>query len=595
MSNSDQIQIFSSNTERLNGSNFNLNWIGFLLPIIAFLLYFNTINHGYVLDDELVCNKNGFVQKEGMSGLYDIFTSSFHQGFTNKPDLHYRPMMMAAFTIEKSIFGNKNTVFHFFNIFWFAVSAGLLFIFLRQIFKEKSLWLSFGIALLFISHPIHTEVVANIKSRDEIFVFIGLLGTLISILKYQNKKNPLWLFSSLLFYLFAILAKETGLQIIALVPLTLYFFHKEIEWKSIMINSCFFILPLILYFYLRHLYTADNGYELNIIDNTLLAANSIIEQLSTAISMIGKYFQLLIFPKSLSYDYSAYQIPIVGLFHWKTICSILAIILSLFVAFKGLKEKSPISYGILFFYLMFALVSNVVFLTGVTMAERLIFSASLGFSIITGYIIFHYLFENKKPILYFFSIGIMFLIYSFITVNRNTVWESNATLFLSGISSAPNSSRTLSFFGRHLYDTALKETNPKLQEELINESILYFEKAIRIHNGFTDVHHQKGVSQDFLKQYDEAMKSYEDALFTKPDYHLSICNLGLVHYKQGNNVKALEYLNRAHHISPNNETIKKNLIIVSLNQRDVLRNQGDIENAILLDKQVRRLRGQNVK
>ena len=46
-------------------------------------------------------------------------------------------------------------------------------------------------AAIFMLHPLHVEVVANIKSRDEIFALLGSLGALWAILKYfdtQEKK-----------------------------------------------------------------------------------------------------------------------------------------------------------------------------------------------------------------------------------------------------------------------------------------------------------------------------------------------------------------------------------------------------------------------
>ncbi len=570
-------------------------WMYGILPLVAFLLYINTLNHGYVLDDDLVCNKNKYVQADGISGLKDVFSTSFHQGFTGTPDRHYRPMMMAAFTVEKAFFGNKSSTYHFFNVFWFAVGCGLLFLLLKEIFRDKSIWLPLGIGLLFVTHPIHTEVVANIKSRDEIFVFLGLVGSLFSLLKYDQTENKAWLIGSLIFYFIASLAKETGLQIIGLVPLTLYFFSKKKhDIKSIGTTTLFYLIPVVIYFLLRAKFTGDNGQVLGIIDNSLYGASSFGEQLATAISMTGKYLLLLLFPHPLSFDYSAYQIPLVGFTDWRVLLSILVWGGILVLGFKGLKEKSAISYGIIFFLMMFALVCNIFFVTGVTMAERLIFSASLGFSIATGYAIFKYFFKEQTPTTYFAIIGILSVLYSFKTITRNAVWASNETLFETGIITAPNSSRTQSFYGKSLYDKSLTLTDPNQKKQMIEEAMSYFDKSLEIHPGFTDVHHHKGVALDQLERYDEALVSYDNAIATKSDYHLSICNKGLVHYKKGEYKKAVDFITQAHEIAPNNQTIKNNLEVVLLKYRDILRAQGDIDTAIFYDKQVKKLRGELV-
>ncbi len=584
----------SEKTKKLSSP---LSWLGWVLPIFAFFLYSNTIYHGFVLDDDLVCNKNKYVQAEGTSGLKDIFSTSLHQGFTGNPDRHYRPMMMAAFSIEKTIFGNKNTTFHFFNIFWFAVIAGLLFLLLKEMFRDKSIWLPFGIALLYISHPIHTEVVANIKSRDEIFVMLGLVGCLYTLLKSEQNtdKKKFWQIASILFYSLAILSKETGLQIIALVPLTLYFFTQEKNLANILKKSSVYLIPVVIYFLLRSKFTGDNGQVLGIIDNSLYAAQNMGEQLATAISMTGKYLLLLFFPHPLSFDYSAYQIPIVGFGDWRVLLSILVWGGILFLGIKGIKNKNPISYSIFLFLIMFALVSNIFFLTGVTMAERLIFTASFGFSIITGYLLFTYLYKEDKPIPFFIALSLITLLYSYKTWDRNAAWESNETLFATGIETAPNSSRTQSFYGKRIYDLAMKSSDPVEQKKLVEESILYYNRSLEIHPGFTDVHHHKGVAMDFLERYGEAKTSYENAIATKSDYHLSICNLGLVYAKMGKLEKAIELLRQSHEIAPYNTTIKNNLIAISLNIRDHFRSQGNIETAIYYDQQVKLLRGEPVE
>jgi hypothetical protein len=101
---------------------FEGNWYALIVMIFAFILYANTLNHGFVLDDDLVSAKNSFVM-EGKVGK--IFTSSYHEAFTGKPDRNYRPMSMAAFAIEKNFVAKNQDgslspgVFHFFNLVFY--------------------------------------------------------------------------------------------------------------------------------------------------------------------------------------------------------------------------------------------------------------------------------------------------------------------------------------------------------------------------------------------------------------------------------------------------------------------------------------------
>ncbi|MEM6964028.1 MAG: hypothetical protein AAF573_04615 [Bacteroidota bacterium] len=119
--------------------------------------------------------KNDFVQA-GIAGLGDIFTHSWYYGLTDTPDRYYRPMMLAGFAVETSLFGNDAKVYHIMNVLYYALSCAFLFFVIKLLFKNKNWLIALGATLLFTAHPLHTEVVANIKSRDEIFAFLGLLG-----------------------------------------------------------------------------------------------------------------------------------------------------------------------------------------------------------------------------------------------------------------------------------------------------------------------------------------------------------------------------------------------------------------------------------
>ena len=82
---------------------------------------------------------------------------------------------------------------HIGNILLYAFTILLLFRILHIIFppknKEWYLTLPFIATLLFTIHPIHLEVVANIKGRDEIMAFLGSLGAMYFTLKYIAKDN----------------------------------------------------------------------------------------------------------------------------------------------------------------------------------------------------------------------------------------------------------------------------------------------------------------------------------------------------------------------------------------------------------------------
>ena len=145
-------------------------WTYILIGSLAFALYANTLNHDYVLDDKAIITQNTFTQK-GFSGIFDHLTHSYWYGINNKDAGNYRPMSGISFSIENALFGNNPTMGHLLNILFYALLCMVLYHWLRTLQLMDQRWLMLSI-ILFAAHPIHTEVVANIKSRDEIYALL---------------------------------------------------------------------------------------------------------------------------------------------------------------------------------------------------------------------------------------------------------------------------------------------------------------------------------------------------------------------------------------------------------------------------------------
>src|SRR6202042_67790 len=100
----------------------------------------------------------------------------------------------------------------------------LLYFFRYIVFKDNPV-IAFIAALLFVIHPIHTEVVANVKSRDEIMSLLFLCITFIFAFKYQEQKNKWFIIAGLVSYFLAFLSKEYAIGMVVLLPLAFYLFN----------------------------------------------------------------------------------------------------------------------------------------------------------------------------------------------------------------------------------------------------------------------------------------------------------------------------------------------------------------------------------
>jgi len=600
-------------------SNGLKDWmIALLIAGFGFILYANSIQNGYVLDDELVCSRNSFVQS-GFAGLGDIFTGSWYEGFNGEKDRYYRPMMLAGFAIEKQLFGHQAWVYHLMNVLTFAFLLFLLYHVLRLMFPKRSYWLPVTICLLFAAHPIHTEVVANIKSRDELYALLGLLGMIYGLLRYAQGTQTKHLVLAFSSYAFALLAKESSLAFLALAPLTLYFF-SDFSFQKIGKITGGYILMAGGYLLLRMQVISSEPDAFATIDNGLFSTDSSSEQLATAIGMLGKYMGLLIFPHPLSFDYSYNQIPIVG---WGNIGVIISLLISVGLiayAIWRTKEKDPISYGVFWMIVTFVVTSNLLFLIGATFAERFMFIPSLGFCIIAGLLIHQYLQKDllspTKP--YYAFMGIVLLLFSAKTINRNQVWESNFTLFSADIETAANSTRVQSHYAKALYDQAIATKDNQRKREILELALQHFQKSLEIYPDYVSCYQNMGLAYDAYGQKDKAMEAYLQGIKIKDDYFPLWTNAGLLSYNLKKYPDAIRYLKRAAELAPNNPTTIQGLgmAYMNANQTDeaikylklahdlqptnittlgslveTYKKRNEIDQAIFYDKKIKAIRG----
>ena len=211
-----------------------------VIAALSIAIYAQSIGFDYALDDTMVIVKNQFTKK-GISGISDIFRyESFRGYFGEQKQLlegdRYRPLSIATFAVEQSLFNGNRAVSHAINILLYALTGILLFRVLLFMFPSKKgentegvhkyLNVPFIATLLFMTHPLHVEVVANIKGRDEIIALLGELGSIYFTFKYLNLNKFKYLIYSFSTFCIGIFSKESVITFLAIVPLTAHFFTK---------------------------------------------------------------------------------------------------------------------------------------------------------------------------------------------------------------------------------------------------------------------------------------------------------------------------------------------------------------------------------
>ncbi len=580
-----------------------------VLILVSFVLYGNTLGHDYALDDAYVITQNEFT-KQGLAGVADIFSSDQFAGKYGDIENvvaggRYRPLSIFSFSIEYHFFGESPGFFYFFNIIFFAITGILLYLlFLKLIPGNKNqnpyLSIPFLTALLFLAHPIHTEVVANIKGRDEIFALIGSLYASLLTLKYLETKYRKYLFYSGIVFFLGLLSKENTITFVAIIPLTIYFFTDN-KLRETLISLIPIGIATVVFLIIRQLVIGGGSMEIEkeLLNNPFLNA-TIAERFATVFYTLGLYLKLLIYPHPLTFDYYPYHIPLMSWGDWKVLLAVLSNLALLVYAIVGIKNKNKIAYAIWFYFLPLSIVSNLLFPVGVFMNERFIYFSSIGFSFALAFLLIDKLQakianpQNFKRIIYY-GLGIFILLLSAKTIHRNFAWKNNETLFSTDVITSSNSIKSNAGYAEILYHKGEKVTDTKERKKLLEQSIHYFQQSIKIHPEYVnamlllanawfeydrsvdstlnyylrilelqpkmyDVYRNMKVVIASLNDADKELEYYHKFLKANPKRFETNYQVGLFYARRLNDYEnGIKYLNYASQLKPSNIDVLKDL------------------------------------
>ncbi len=592
--------------------------LAIIIGVFAFLLYAQSIAFDYTLDDHPVTNENKFTTK-GIAGIPTLIKTDYWYGYSEEyRGPVYRPTSLVMFAIEWQFFPNNPHINHLVNVLLFATTCYVLFLLLNELFSSYNLVFPFVCSLLFASHPIHTEVIDSIKSRDEILCFLfGILAIFFTIKSISNKSN-LNLFIAAIFFLLSTLSKETGITFLVIIPLTIYIF-SSITIRRLSLVSFVLLITASIYFIIRYqvMYSIETNTATTNLFNSIVAAPDFISREATAFFVLQRYLLLLIFPHPLTFDYNFAMIPVQTLSNLPAIIGILINFSLGIYAIAKVKSKSIIAFGILFYFITLSPVSNIFLLNGATMAERFLYTPSLGFCIIITYLFVKYFNRKVSPKKYlnlsdFFSgnsslfilIFILIGAYSLKTFSRSMDWKDNYTIFNHDVNTSENSATVHYFLGMELYKSIYnKEKDESKRSKIIDRAIMELNKSINIKptdgsyrilvacygtkkdleeyeitlkayhdyvlaNKFADTFDYRNLSETYYNlgfqynqtnQFAKSLNIFDSAIKYHPDFSLAYNNKGVALLELGMNQEAIEACEKAVAIDPKNHNAYTNI------------------------------------
>lgn len=551
-------------------NNINIIFIS-LIVLLTFELYFNSLKNDFVYDDNLIIRENNEL-KSFIKNFPNLFNKNYYKiASKDKIESSYRPISTLSYFIGYQIWRLNPTGYRVFNLIFHIINAILLFILANKIFKDKTN--AFIIALFFISHPAITEVLNSITYNEDIFALFFMLISFLFLIEKEDLKIKNIVFISISFF-FALLSKEMALAFPILILGYDFIFNSELDIKKLkkrVFDNLTFYLSIIttaILFFIISFLLMKNPEKI-----ATRHFGSLFERIIYLPYNIFQFIKIAILPINLNADYS-FSYP-KNFFSFENLIPYFFIIIIIIISILMVKKSKAISFGIFWFLVTLLPVSNIIELYN-PIADRYLYIPIIGFAIILTEII-NYIASKiqEKNIkrqakttkvnkyseinLSYTKIAfvlIIFIFYSFNTINRNRIWQNDLTLWMDTSIKSPNNPRALLNYG-------IKLVEIKKYDEAEKELI----KVIKLAPLEYKAYFMLGNIYYIKKELKKAKEMYFQAIKIKPNLIDAYKNLAVVYAENKEYQLALETLSYVLEKDPSdNEAIRNKKIIEEMIQ-----------------------------
>lgn len=515
-----------------------------LFIIITLVIYGNSLNSPFLFDDDGVVVKNLNVQD--IKNIPYFFIKPHLSAYNPAQEGHYRPIVYASYAINFAIGKLDPFGYHLVNMMIHAGSAFLVFLILKAmlggvtsrnpLFDLNSLpGLAAGI--IFLAHPFNSEAVNYITARSSLLSGFFYLLAFWCWVKYREGAlhHGRYYRAAIIVYVIGMLSKE----ILVTLPAVLWLYDvcifypgqhvhdrkslksdkntggeilsRIFNWRTYLQYLPFVFIVIIPYILIR-LFSYKKivgGFQ-----------RDIFTQLMTEAPVLVKHWQMFFVPKGLSLFHD------VDIYHGMTLVisfSLILLLLYLAAAIYLVRLKELFWKIIAFFMLWFF----IVLLPTTIIPLNMIFQENRGYLAIVSFaaIIGVVLVEISKKfgkILLIVSVLLIVLVYSVVTIQRNTVWQDNLSLWKDSVKNAPQSG--VAYAG---LAAAYRDRGD------IFLSIETAKKGIAVEPNNYSLRINLGRSYQLAGETDHAIKEYEEALRLEPMQAIIWNDLATLYSKKG--------------------------------------------------------------
>lgn len=396
--------------------------------LVAGLVYAHSYRNRWAMDDQPIVESNPTAQSVEAAGR--AFFEPFWPQSLGALAGQYRPLTMLTYGIDWSLSGGRPSWMHIVNVLLHALTTAL-FVMVALAWLPPAAALLAG--LVFGVHPVHVEAVANIMGRSEVLAAAGLLAAILAARRYRRaasgRARAGWLAATLVALLAAMLSKEHGVVGVVLLAVDEFLDPEGDLRESLDLYLAGTAVTLAWF----HLFRGIAGPSALYSQADTLRGLSLWGRLATMLPAQLHVVRLLVWPMDLAADYSPQLVARREAWSATAWMGLITSASILTLALAVVRRAPVITFGIVAALLTYAPTANILFPSGVILAERTLYFAAAAPALVAAWLItWPGAGRHSRGVVW--ALGIVLAAYGVRTVTRVPLWMDSRTVVVEDFS-----------------------------------------------------------------------------------------------------------------------------------------------------------------